>query len=79
MLFRSGTVQTETKDRREDEATNLNEDESTNTSEDEKTHKKGIEGITNQELIETQRRVVVFNIINWIIDRVARELIVGLW
>ena len=75
----TGTSESQTHDKTQNENTGTTENEGTGTSEDEKTHKVGIENITNQSLIEEQRRVVVFNIINWIIDRIARELVVGLW
>lgn len=75
----TGTTESQTHDKTQNENTGTTENEETGTSEDEKTHKVGIEGITNQSLIEEQRRIVIFNIINWIIDRIARELVIGLW
>lgn len=68
-----------TQNRTDNEGTKTNEDETTNTSEDEGTHKVGIDRITHQELVESQRSVVQFCIINWIIDHIAKEFIVGVW
>lgn len=70
---------TTTNDRSDDETTNTSEDETTRTDEDEGTHKVGIDRITYQELIESQRKVVQFNIYNWIIDKVAKEFTIGVW
>lgn len=68
-----------TKDRTDDETTKTTEDETTNTKEDEGTHKVGIDRITHQELVESQRKVVQFCLINWIIDHIAKEFVVGVW
>lgn len=73
------TGRDETEDRTENEDKNTRENENTDTKEGEGVHKKGIDKVTNQSLIEEQRRVVVFNIYNWIVDKVAKEVIVGVW
>lgn len=68
-----------TTNRTDNETTTTSEDETTDTTEDEDTHKVGIDRITHQELVEEQRKVVQFCIINWIIDRIAKEFVVGVW
>lgn len=73
------TNQTDNSDRKDDETTNTTENEQTDTKESEGTHKEGIDGVTNQSLIEQQRKVVVFNVLNWIVDKVAKEFVVGVW
>lgn len=73
------TDSSQAQDRTDKETTNTDENESTRTDEDEGTHKVGMDGITHQELIDSQRDTVQFNLYNWIVDKLAREIIVGVW
>lgn len=65
--------------RKDDTTQNTKENETTGTGEKEGTTKVGIDRITYQELTDSQRRTVMFNIYNWIIDKFAKEFMIQLW
>lgn len=71
---------TSSTDNRDDSTTqNTTENESTGVGENEATVKTGITGSSYQELTDAQRKTVMFNIYNWIIDKFAKEFVIQLW